>query len=97
MIAFAMLLGCNPIHVTGFDLNYEKALEETGNTHAGYTIEETKNNKNSESLYAFSDPELRKQIMYDLNYLCEIARKNKIEIHNLSSVNNKLPYNLGFE
>ena len=96
MIALALFLGCNPIHVTGFDLSYSEALSKTGHTHAGYTNEKIKSSKTSQELYAFDDPFERKQIINDLQYLCKIGYNNGVEIHNLSFKNNKLPYNLSF-
>ena len=96
MIALALFLGCNPIHVAGFDLSYTEALSRTGKTHAGYSDDKIIKAKTSQSLYAFDDPSERRQIINDLQYLCKIGYNNGVEIHNLSFKNNKLPYNLSF-
>lgn len=100
-IAFSLWLGCNPIHVTGFDLSHYNALKNTGNTHAGYTCEEKMENHKTlgpvDGLNALDDARERIQIMHDLKYFCSIAYKNNIEIHNLSHKENKLPYNLSFK
>jgi hypothetical protein len=89
MIALALWFGCNPIHVAGFDMSYVSAVEETGMTHAGY-------NDDKMVLTALDDPQERRQAIGDLRYMCKIAYKEGIEIHNLSFEKNKLPYNLSF-
>jgi|19_taG_2_1085344.scaffolds.fasta_scaffold09436_2 hypothetical protein len=96
MIGFALWLGCNPIHVTGFDLSYVAAVEETGRTHAGFTIDYVENDTHGD-LNRFDDHQEKTQIMNDLRHMCAIAYKNGIEIHNLSFEKNKLPYNLSYE
>jgi len=83
MIALAVWLGCNPISVTGFDLSYKVALENTGMTHAGYT--------SGDRIDAFDDPRERRQILADLKYLCTLAKSRGIQIHNLSYKANRLP------
>jgi hypothetical protein len=96
MIAFALWLGCNPIHITGFDMSYSKALRETGMTHAGYNSELFMGDNTVTGLAAFDDPKERKQIINDLKYLCKIAYNNNIKMHNLSFKQNKLPYSLSY-
>ena len=85
MIAFALWLGCGTIDVTGFDLSYKKALENTGMTHAGYNGDEKKLN------WAFDGFQERNQIISDLRYLCSIAHSRSIKINNLSHKANGLP------
>ena len=97
-IAFAIWLGCSEIHVTGFDLSYGQAYKKTGNTHAGFTTEETMKNKNGHInlVDSFDNLRERKQILSDLKYFCKIAYRNDMRICNLSHKENKLPYNLSF-
>lgn len=97
MLALALFMGCNPIHITGFDLSYSKALKETGTTHAGYSHESILSDSGKLGLKAFDDPKEKKQVIDDLRYLCKIAYNNKIKITNLSYKKNNLPYNLSYE
>jgi len=104
MIAFALWLGCNPISVTGFDLSYNKSLQATGMTHAGYnderfmvgeaTMGEGRIDGKFKPMDALDDPRERVQILGDLKYLCTLASSRGVRVHNLSFKKNNLPYNL---
>ena len=96
MVAFALWLGCNPIHVTGFDMSYTEALKKTGMSHAGFSDKAHAGFSDKEIQTEPFDFQQKKQLIKDLKYLCKIAYSYNIEIHNLSHVSNKLPYNLSF-
>ena len=76
MIAFALWLGCDSIDVTGFDMSYTKALEKTGNSHAGVDL--------PADISGFESAGQQNQMLGDLRYLCEIASGFDIVINNLS-------------
>jgi|ETNvirnome_6_100_1030635.scaffolds.fasta_scaffold00746_7 hypothetical protein len=104
MIAFALWLGCDPINITGMDLSYQDALKKTGSTHAGFSVEWIKDSVQSGAPTGEAPTdkkptrsplgEDKSRIINDLAYLCLVAKKNNIQINNLSSEANGLPYNL---
>jgi hypothetical protein len=89
MIAFALWLGCAPIHITGFDMSYVEARKKMGFSHAGYDDGEIK--------YEPFNGKERKKTLADLRYLCGVARDKGIKIYNLSHEINKLPPTLTFK
>jgi hypothetical protein len=89
MIAFALWLGCAPIHIAGFDMSYIGSREKGGASHAGY-------NDSTIQVEPFTGQEKAKAIA-DLRYLCKIARSKNIKIYNLAHEINNLPYTLTFK
>ena len=73
-IAFAIIMGCNPIYVSGMDLNYSKGYADS-NVEAPNGMS-----------WRFNDDwkSMRKNLLNDLHILNESAKKKNIKIFNLS-------------
>ena len=69
MIAFAIIMGCNPIYVTGADLDY----------HKGYADE----SRHVPSL-GYKLDGVRENLLNDLRIIAESAKKKNIKIINLN-------------
>ena len=87
MLAFALWLGCNPIYITGIDLNYNGVT-----THAGYSDDSLKNDLFSGGLKALSTKYERFIIKKDLKYLAKIAEISNTMIYNLSYEVNRIRF-----
>tara|TARA_R110000824_G_scaffold3253_2_gene15453 strand:- start:8886 stop:9827 length:942 start_codon:yes stop_codon:yes gene_type:complete len=73
-IAFAIIMGCNPIYVSGMDLNYNK----------GYAESNVKNPNGISWRFNNDWKSLQKNLLNDLHILNESAKKRNIKIINLN-------------